>query len=360
VVLFALLLPMILAVGSIVITIGNWYVHQKHLQTQVDAAAFAAGTKFSGCFADQVAANTAIRAEALAYAGDTNRNPAAMNLQVQEPSDVHVLLNSQNYWNEGDAVDDATLSSTLDNTITYPSDPFPPPSDPSDPCETRFLDVKGTDFDLPDLWGWIPLTPDAKRHARVEIRKVKAVSGILPFAVPEVEPGAVAAIFVDEDALAGNEVLAAEEVSWDPPIPNDPLGAYSVYEGLVAGIEITGRDNIGVIVLVSRLDVPDPDLDDSSLAVICGQTGVRCYAGAGKQNGLALVHGYESGGGPTPILRRVVLSGCGPPSYPLNLSSPYFSLTGDCSIAVSAEIDFGSAINPHTDSFDVSSLPRVP
>jgi Flp pilus assembly protein TadG len=47
-VLFALLLPMILVLGSIVISIGNWYVHQKHLQTQVDAAAFAVGTTFSG------------------------------------------------------------------------------------------------------------------------------------------------------------------------------------------------------------------------------------------------------------------------------------------------------------------------
>ena len=347
VVLFALLLPVFLLMGAIVMDIGNWYIHQKHLQTQVDAAAFAAGTKFSGCFADQVAANTAIRSEALAYAGDTNRDPAAMNLQVQEPSDIHVLLNSERYWVEGDAVDDATLSSTLDNSITYPGDPFPPPSDPSDPCETRFLDVKGTDFDLPDIWGWIPLTPDAKRHARVEIRKVKAVSGILPFAVPEVEPGAVAAIFVDEDAPVGNEVLSASEISQNPS-PGSPLDKFNVYGGLVGGVHLTGRDNVSVIILVSKTSVPDPALPGTggSLADACGQTGVRCYAGSGKQNGLALVHGYESGGGPTPILRRVDLSGCGPPGYPLNLSSPYFSLTGDCSIAVSAEIDFGSAINP--------------
>ncbi len=41
--LFALLLPMLLALGSIVIALGNWYVHAKHYQTKVDAAAFAGG-----------------------------------------------------------------------------------------------------------------------------------------------------------------------------------------------------------------------------------------------------------------------------------------------------------------------------
>ena len=41
VVLFALLLPVILGIGSVVVTIGNWYVHKKHLQTLVDAGAFA-------------------------------------------------------------------------------------------------------------------------------------------------------------------------------------------------------------------------------------------------------------------------------------------------------------------------------
>jgi hypothetical protein len=346
-VLLVIMLPVFFALGSVVISVGNWYVHKKHLQTQVDAAAFAAGTLFSGCFANADSANDAIRKEALKFAGDMNRDPATTNLQVQQPGDVHAVLNSDRYWAAGDPIDDATLRAERDNTIVYPGDLYPPPADPSDPCETRFLDVKATDATVPDVWRWFSFAPDAKTHARVEIRKVRAVSGILPFAVPEVEPGAVAAIFVDEDAPAGSEVLRATEISQNPsPIP--PLDRFNVYDGLVGPIEITGRDNVSVIILVSKADVPNPALPGpgGSLAAACGQTGVRCYAGSGKQNGLALVHGYETGGGPTPILRRVDLSGCGPPSYPLNLSSPYFSLTGRCSIAVSAEIDFGSAINP--------------
>ena len=38
--LFALMLPMILALGGIVIGVGNWYVHGKNLQTKADAGAF--------------------------------------------------------------------------------------------------------------------------------------------------------------------------------------------------------------------------------------------------------------------------------------------------------------------------------
>ena len=43
VVLFALLVPVFLALGGFVIGIGNWYVHGKHLQTKADAGAFAGG-----------------------------------------------------------------------------------------------------------------------------------------------------------------------------------------------------------------------------------------------------------------------------------------------------------------------------
>ena len=44
VVMFAILVPVFLALGGVVIGIGNWYTHAKHLQTKADAAAFAGGT----------------------------------------------------------------------------------------------------------------------------------------------------------------------------------------------------------------------------------------------------------------------------------------------------------------------------
>src|SRR5688572_24682051 len=93
VVMFALLIPVLFAIGAIVIDIGNWYVHKRHLQTQVDAAVLAAGPQFVGCFHDPNAANLAINSRALAYAGDTLRlgqlgpgDPdSTTNKQLQEP-----------------------------------------------------------------------------------------------------------------------------------------------------------------------------------------------------------------------------------------------------------------------------------
>ena len=39
-------------IGSIVVSVGNWYVLKRHLQTQVDAAALAGGPAFTGCGQD--------------------------------------------------------------------------------------------------------------------------------------------------------------------------------------------------------------------------------------------------------------------------------------------------------------------
>ena len=43
-------LIVVLFLGTVVVDVGNWFVHRRHLQTQVDAAALAAATAFNGCF----------------------------------------------------------------------------------------------------------------------------------------------------------------------------------------------------------------------------------------------------------------------------------------------------------------------
>src|SRR5687768_8144245 len=156
-VMFALLLPVILILSVVVVDVGNWYVHTKRLQTLVDAAAFAGATKFVGCsfqFGDPVAANAAIKATALEYAGDTFRSPGTYNRQVQKPDDVRVVVNSARYWEEGDPMSGVGLDDTLD----HDGDPLTP----GDPCSSRTLDVKATDHDVPLLTSLLPFRPDAK------------------------------------------------------------------------------------------------------------------------------------------------------------------------------------------------------
>jgi len=341
-VLFALLVPMILALSTVVLDVGNMYVHKKNLQTLVDAGAFAGGTKFVGCsfqFGDPAAANQGIRDTALEYAGDTVRDSNTYNRQPQDPADVRVVVNSERYWAEGDRTDGVGF----DNTI----DPDGNPVTPGDPCSTKTLDVKATDHDVPLLTGLIPIRPDAKSKARVEIRQVVEQSGMLPWAVPEVDPAAVVSLFVNEDTgnvvaaqrLAKRDVASLPFLEWSTSAPNDPDG--------VSKVDLQS-ENTGVIVLISKID-PMPSVG-GSLSQICGQSPglVKCYAGSGQQDGLTFIHGWSDASGTpaAPVIRDVSVLN----QTCEDLSAPYFLMTGDCELGVRAVIHFGSnpLFNPQT------------
>ncbi len=334
-VLFAVLLPLILLMGVITVDIGNWWVHKRHLQTQVDAAAFAGGPEFVGCFYDPANANLAIASRALAYAGDTQRlgkqnaaaAPSTTNYQVQTPDDVRAVLNANAYWKTGDP----TNGSTLDNTL-------------GTPCNQKFLDVKATDDEAPLLWGLIPFSASPKTSARIEIRDLASARGLLPWAVPEIEPRAVIALFVNEDTGAVfdyQELIAQDDGSlpWSEWITS--VGQEQIFLS-------DGRDNTGVVILVSKED-PTPT-STGTLAAICSQDPgfVRCYGGSSATSGLSFIHGYNgtySGSISSPQVRQVELfpAGC---AVPADYSAPYFTLDGNCSAVVQAVIDFGVTGDP--------------
>ena len=94
------------------------------------------------------------------------------NLQIQEPNDVRVALNSSAYWADANGLVPGTDGYGLDNTLDS--------GDPDllgDPCNERYLDVKATDDDAPLLWGLLPATPSPKSKARVEIHDVESLQG---------------------------------------------------------------------------------------------------------------------------------------------------------------------------------------
>jgi hypothetical protein len=349
VVVFALLLPMLLAFGSIVISVGNWYVHKKHLQTLVDAGALAAAPKFVGCsfqFGDPAAANHAIRAAALEYAGDPTRDPVTWNRQLQEPGDVHVLLNSSRYWESGDPID-GTGVLALDYTWDVDGN-----GGGGDPCGERALDVKATDQDVPLLFGILPLFPDVKARAMIEVRQIVEQNGMLPWAVPEVEPAAVAALFVDENS---GDVIAAQQLEQRDlaSLPFDEWVTSGLDWSTTPPTEVVPNasrvdlrfENTGVVILVAKV-TPFPSGGALSLTgtltQICGQAPsiVSCYAGSGNQDGLTFIHGWndENGTPARPVVRDVSV---------LNLtcedlSAPYFLRTGDCDLGVRAVLHFGT------------------
>jgi Putative Flp pilus-assembly TadE/G-like len=343
-VLFALLLPLILITSVIVVDVGNWYVHKRRLQTLVDAGAFAGATKFVGCsfqFGNPPAANAAIKAAALEYAGDTARDASTRNVQEQEPDDVRVVLNSSRYWADGDAPT-GSGPHPLDDTLDHDGNP----ATPGDPCSSKTLDVKATDDDAPLLFGFIPFVADPKSKARVEIRQIKEQAGMLPWAVPDVEPAAVAALFVDENTgqVFDHQLLMQQDdtslpfAEWRTPVSEETVDLSS--------------ENTGVVILVSKVD-DTPTLSTGgagTLTTICSQSPglVGCYAGDGNQDGLAFIHGWAGGPAGTPAapqLRDVGFfsSGCED-----DFAAPYFLRSPEgCALGVQhAVIDFGIDADP--------------
>lgn len=348
IVVFALLIPVIFALGAVVLDIGNWYVHKRHLQTQVDAAVFAGAHEFWGCSPliedPPVTANKSIKAHALEYAGDTQRPPSSVdpmfttttvrNTQVQEPDDVRAVINSATWWAQGDVTD----GSTHDNTL----DPDGDPATLGDPCTTKTLDVKATDDEAPSLWGLIPLTPSPKTKARVEIRQIIEESGMLPFAVPEVDPARVAALFVNENT--GVKYDFQYLCAGGGP---DTVFSYWTTCAGEENVDIQG-ENTSVIILVSKNN-PNPDVS-LPLPNVCTQSPglIRCHAGSSPTSGANFIHGWSDNPGgfltaADPQIRdvSVIPVGCG-----ADLSAPYFLASADCSVGVTAKIDFGFPSNP--------------
>ena len=321
VIFFALLLPVFLGMGSVVISIGNWYVHKKHLQTLVDAGALASGLAFTGCYQDPAATNGLIGAAALAYAGDPTRDPATRNRQLQEPADAHVVLNSDVYWS---------------------GNPYPPDNTLGLPCDLKSLDVKATDHEVPALFKWLPASPSPKARAKVEILKTFGITGLLPWAVPEVEPERVAAIFINPNTglVVGRGFLNNNT----PPSPPD-LSVYNVWHADVTGVNLNGNEQFDTIIMVSR----DPAASIAgTLGQICNQNPVQttCYGKPwSTTSGLGFIHAYSdavNGDLNPPQLRQVEqVGGC-----PGDLSAPYFNEDGGCGIAIQAKIDFGFTGDP--------------
>ena len=168
IVLTALILPVAILFCGFVIDVANWFEHDRHLQTQADAAALAGAGSFLAC-----PNNEPILDKTEEYGG------ASWNAQVGDAQDsVHMEVNSASYYNQPGYTDPTVVEEP--------------------PCEAEMVDVKLTETDLP--W-WFDITQDVdyiNAHARVEFHEVDQLSGMMPFGVPDVRPVSARVFFVDE------------------------------------------------------------------------------------------------------------------------------------------------------------------
>jgi len=334
----ALLLPLTLLLAFAIET-GLWWTHHGHLQTEADAAVFAgaSGPWLPDCNDSPTDPNSIV-GKALAYSGDQNRG-ALYNYQYSDPPStkrVHALVNSADYWSPG--------GTNLDNT-----DPDGSPCT-SLQAGSGFLDLKATEDSLPTFLGAIPgfRSVTVHTHARVEIQQLSSGSGMLPIGVPDPNPVAGAALFYNESCNSpGTEscLLAKAPLTKNPTNPVT-LNGQSLVEWDSSSVNMAIRDpKTGVIIAFTGnlSSASDPSWLNGSLSEICSRPLVECYQldEAGDYTGLSFIHGYTNAGGTpsAPNLGSVTAQddGCG------DDSAPYFILNGNCTVRVSADIDFGNA-----------------
>jgi hypothetical protein len=346
-VLFALLITLIMVVGSLVISVGSWYTHARQLQTKVDAAALAGGGAWAfPCTpdADAAIAGTARKffGEHTTAAGAAYADPYNQQIGGVEGDQIYVALNQGLWWDDSFAGAD----------FTEPSGSV---------CGARSLDVKATEDNSPLLWGWLPFLPDIKRRARVEIQEAHGVSDVLPISVRVPRPSSSAAVVFDE---ANGAILAVRHFRETLGLDGIPAGldGYSTrLSGTPAAIDSL-PSHAGVAIALSYVPAcggpgaSSPCFEDDGFATVdelCNQGAtvqvVTCYAGSGAwpsravTTGLHFLRGYGTaavGNGP-PRVRGAHLDNAGCEA------NGYFNaiVTGSCAARLTVNVDLGSVLD---------------
>lgn len=318
-VMVALWLPILLLFSAFAVDVGNWFTHQRHLQTQADAGALGGGDSWKfPCD------NNAIETSARQYAGASASTPGApYNSQLggTPSSRIHVLLNSPAYYNQSGAGPQTGYGD-------------------AGPCTTGYLDVKLTESNLP--WFIFPrLVPAINAHARVSLVQETTRAGSLPVAVPD--PGTVTAAavdFINEDTGA---VLGSSNLT------SAGGGAYNNSATPVT-VNTSSVAHLGVVVKLSGA-TPAP------ATLTCGQPLVLCYdtSSANSQGvpsrGVLFVQGYPSGGYTTPgstgepSVKSVTLFAGGSSPCP----DPYFFYlapgVSSCTLGVKADVTGANSVS---------------
>ena len=297
IVFVGLLIPVVMLFLALSVDIGNWWVHKRHLQLQVDAAALAGGALLGQCFVDPVAANTAIQNEATRFGGGAG---SSYNGQVggTNQGTITLLYQSKTY---------AAGSVPADDTDT------------AAPCDTANLsfDVKASEAGLPLIFQ-IPGLSDVtaiNAHARVELKQVEIQEGMLPVAVPDLRFTYVFATFIDETdgSVLGTAQLTQAGTSGENQLWNTTTPVSVSIPSAHVGVRIR---------LVGGADPNAP----------CGSLYTECYD-TDSANGVVHVRGYGTGAAPAARNVWLLPGSCAPDAY---------FATADCSAGIQAEVDLGA------------------
>ena len=311
----ALTLPVMIGMGGLVVDVGNWFAHKRHLQVQADAGALAAAGKFRIPCEAATIENEAAKYSSVEYSGPGYSPGPGFNPQIggTPAAELHRETNSKRFYDDQGPVDDTVVE--------------------GDPCSAKMIDVKLTETDLPWFLRAAQVVPYINAHARVEIKQKTTSTGALPIGVPEVGPQKAKAIYVDE---ATGDVVASTDLKRAGT--SNGLAIWNNADALpVERLVTVARARIGVRIVLS-----------GGTSTNCGDPLVNCY-GAGTNTAIVantpgLVHmrgwsGTPAGTATAPQPRTVELFGA-------SCENGYFTAVAasyPCTVNVGAAVDFGGA-----------------
>jgi len=295
--LVGLLMPFILLLLVLVVEIGNWYVHKRHLQVQADAAALAAGQHFGECLTAPAGAEGNMETTATAYGGGT------YNPQV------------------GGAAGNGALALWFQRN-TYPPGVLGPDDTAkgADACSSGMFDVKATESGIPHFFVISPLAT-VHAHARVELRMLTEMKGLLPVAVPDVRFNYAFATFIDEST------------GLPPSGCPGPCTEQLSKSGTSGGQQLwTAQSPISVPIAGAHIGVRLRLVGGSDPNAGCATLFTECYDEL-SSGGIVHIRGWSTGSGVHAENVWLLPGSCAPDAY---------FAKSDCSAGVQAEIDLGN------------------
>ena len=306
--------------GAVVVEVGQWLSHRRHIQVRADAAALAGGQVLAECFnvptfVSEATADTDIENAAKDYGGLTsNKNIQGLDQGAGESSLMSFQGNKY--------PDQQGVTRDLGNECFNNGNP------------NLMLDVKMAETGIPKFFGFSPLET-VHGWARVQLQQIKSLTPSLPFAIPDVRIQHVAVTFVNNAtglALAGCSNGCVFQLT--PPAA--PSGGLDVWTSTATIPMPAANTNVGMRVGLGTTV--------GSCASNITPTTYTCFDD-NSNVGLVALRAYDATAGGSqgsPILRAVTPTTCsGTPFF-----SDYQATGGACSYGVTATVDWGNSGPP--------------
>jgi Flp pilus assembly protein TadG len=337
-VIFALFMSLAVLLSAFVIDAGNWFEHQRHLQVQADAAAFAAAAKFNYPCTPTV--EKAIYQTAGQYGGaETVLTPGGKSEGAATPlyntqiggttqANIHEEINSKKYF--GQASEDNTVEKA--------------------PCEPEasMIDVKMTETSLPWFFKILDV-PRINAHARVSIVKQQFATAVEP--IIESEPIEARVFYVNDspdgsDSNYNDELLATGLLTNIGS--NEEKGTIKWTDSSAPVAVKVNKPHIGVRIALAGKAGALTGAGNEGVSV-CLHEYVECFdEDSGVVPPLLNISGYSKEGEGTavplaPVAHKVALSTPAPDTC----TDAYFNdwplseKAATCSITLSAELQYG-------------------